>query len=92
MLRQRHAKIIEAARVPSFLLIPFMVEGTDNVALIQRRAAKPMLPFTDTVAIEPEQPFTPVQIVGLWNRARDHDPVHAWFREVLATIVPELEP
>lgn len=90
MLRQRHAKIAEAARVSSFLLIPFMIAGTDNVALIQRRVAEPMLKFTETFAIEPTQPFAPIQLVALWNRARENDPVHAWFRTLLSALSPEL--
>lgn len=86
MLRQKHATIDEAARVPSFLLIPFMVDETDNVALLQRRVVDRIMPLTQTAAVSPLQPFPKVRIVALWNRARDHEPVHAWFRSILCNI------
>lgn len=92
MLRQRHPNILEAARVSSFLLIPFLIAGTDNVSLIQRRVAEPMLKFTDTVAIEPVKPFAPIQLLGIWNRARELDPVHKWFRAVLASVSADIVP
>ena len=91
MLRQRRARIVEAARVSSFLLIPFMIADTDNVALIQRRAVAPLLALTDTVAVTPTEPFPPLHLVGLWNRAREHDPMQAWFRNLLSEMAPELD-
>lgn len=86
VLRQGHRTIAEAARVPSFLLIPFLIEGTDNVALLQRRVAERLTSMTDTTLISAGSLLGKVTMVALWNRARQHDPVHTWFREQLASI------
>lgn len=86
ILRQRGNLPFDAVRVPNFLLIPFLVEGTDNIALIQRRLAERMLPAANIRIVEPPFEFPTLRIVMAWNRARQHDPAHMWFRELLIDI------
>ncbi len=84
VLRQRNPHIIEAARVPSFMLVPFLIEGTDNVALIQRRLAERLALLTETTVIVPQEAFPKIHVMAAWNRSREHDPAHIWLRTLLS--------
>lgn len=90
LLRQRQANLSEVARVPNFLLMPFLIERTDNVALLQRRLAEWALPRTETAVIEPMEAFPRLQVMAVWNRSRENDPAHAWFRQLLLTVPAEI--
>lgn len=90
LMKRAYANHFEAVRVPNFLSIPFMIEGTENVALIQRRIAERLLPVTQ-VRIE-ELPFDvpPLRVIALWSAAKEGDPAHRWFRQVLSAAGSEL--
>lgn len=90
VLRQRHENLEEAVRVPSFLLIPFMVDRTDNVALLQRLLAEQLSSLTNTAVVDPAPPFPKLQVLAVWNRSRENDPAHMWFRQALAELPVEL--
>lgn len=91
VLRQRRTVITEAARVSSYMLIPFMIGGSDNVALVQRRLAERLLPvMANTVTIPPSEVLPKLRVMASWSRSREHDPAHSWFRGVLSEIPLEL--
>lgn len=80
-----------AVHVTNFLSIPFMVENTQNIALVQRRLAERLLPAA-AVRIE-ELPFyaPPMRMIALWSNAKKNDPVHSWFRKVLSEVAAEIQ-
>lgn len=91
VLRQRTPQVVEAARVPSFMLVPFLIEETENVALLQRRLAERLAPITSTEVVPPPKPFPKVRVMASWSRSREHDPVHRWFRDLLSTLTGEMD-
>jgi LysR family transcriptional regulator, nod-box dependent transcriptional activator len=72
------------AVVESFLALPYLVAGTDRIALVQAHLAGPI---TATGALRVlECPFEPVPLVEAlwWHPVHDGDPEHAWLRGVFA--------
>jgi LysR family nod box-dependent transcriptional activator len=72
--------------VESFLLAPFLLQGTDLVTLVPARA-QAFLRRTGAIRIlEPPVEF-PVLVEMLWWHPRaTADPAHAWLRERIATV------
>jgi len=66
------------------VLLPFLVEGTPNVALIQRSLAVRLAGSASVRLVSPTRPLPQVRIHLYWNKARTRDPGHRWFREQLA--------
>ena len=79
------ARRIEVS-VESFLLAPFLLQGTDLVTLVPARA-EAFLRRTGAIRIlEPPVEF-PVLVEMLWWHPRaTADPAHAWLRERIATV------
>ncbi|WP_059013561.1 LysR family transcriptional regulator [Streptomyces specialis] len=79
----------------SFLAVPSLVTGTNNLALLQRR-------LVSTVGLPPgvkavEFPFeSPVMRLALWwHPSRESDPAHRWLRDQFlraASYLPDLDP
>ncbi|WP_431235999.1 LysR family transcriptional regulator (plasmid) [Mycolicibacterium psychrotolerans] len=78
------------ATTPHFLALPFLVEGTDRIALVQRRHAQRLCAAAEVriVPISPSMPrFTEA---AWWHPIHDADPGHRWLRTVLADASVEL--
>jgi DNA-binding transcriptional LysR family regulator len=76
--------------VESFLLNPFLIEGTRLVSLVLERAAKRLL---GTVSIKLlESPFTVPDIheAMYWHPRHTTDPGHEWLREKLSNVARQL--
>ncbi len=73
-----------ACSLPSFLLTPSVVAGSDLIAMIPTRLAAL---HADTVE-QFEPPFTSPQfsVDLLWHPRRQKDPAHVWFRSLVAQI------
>lgn len=68
-----------AVSLPSFLLAPALVAGTDYICLLPRRLARI---FSDVVDIaEPPFPSPVFELNLVWHPRRQHDPAHVWLRE-----------
>jgi LysR family nod box-dependent transcriptional activator len=90
---------LERSRVPrrieftveSFLLAPFLLEGTDLVTVVPERAVPHL---RRTAAIRVLDP--PVGLPGIterlwWHPRHTADPAHAWIRAQIAEIAAELD-
>jgi len=71
----------ELLRVNSFMLLPFLVENSDALAIIQRRLAIRLAAATRIKILQPPVPLPSVKLRAYWSRARTRDPMHRWFRE-----------
>ncbi|GGM94814.1 LysR family transcriptional regulator [Lentzea pudingi] len=69
--------------VESFLAIPFLVAGTDRVALMQRRLAVRIAEQSGLRVLECPFDAVPLAEALWWHPMYTHDPEHAWMREVL---------
>ncbi|HLS49291.1 MAG TPA: LysR family transcriptional regulator [Actinomycetaceae bacterium] len=77
--------------VESFLLLPLFVAHTERLAIVQRMLV-PLVTQMAEVAVH-ELPFTPTPLISAlwWHPIHDHDPEHAWLREVFQRAGRELQ-
>jgi DNA-binding transcriptional LysR family regulator len=73
-------------RVPSFLVIPYLVQGTGSIALLQRRLAERLSGSTSIRIMSPPLSFPRLEIGMWWSPAREHDPSHMWLRRLISQI------
>lgn len=68
--------------------LPYIVAGTDLVALVPSRLAARLCSVTGTVAVE--APIGRVELIEAlcWHPSRSADPAHAWVRERLTAADP----
>lgn len=83
VLRLRNVPIGNVVRVTSFLLMPFLVEDSPNIAFVQRRLAERMARATRTKIILPPFRFPELGIMMAWSASNERDPLHSWFRELM---------
>jgi len=94
-LPDRHLARLGIARridvsVESFLLAPFLLQGTDLVTLVPKRAEAYLRRTGDIRILEP-----PIEIPGLvemlwWHPRADADPAHAWLRSRIERVAETL--
>ncbi len=76
--------------VENFLTIPFFVEGTERVAMLQRRLAHRLTGLADVRAVE--LPFDALPLVEAfwWHPVHTSDPAHQWLRGMLHDVAKGL--
>ena len=90
LARSRLARRIEFT-VESFLLAPFLLEGTDLVTIVPERAS-PYLRRTAAVRfLEPPVELPPITQTLWWHERHTADPAHAWVRARIAEIADSLD-
>jgi len=78
------------AVLENLLLAPYVLQGTDLVAIVPARAA-PYLSRTADVRFVPAPFDLPILVESLWWHPRnDRDPVHIWLREQLAEVARDV--
>jgi LysR family nod box-dependent transcriptional activator len=75
--------------VESFLLAPFLLQGTDLVTLVPERAGEHLRRTADVRFLEPPVAVPPFTETLWWHPRRTADPAHAWIRERVAEIAAE---
>ena len=81
-----------AATAGGFVPMPFMLAGTDLVAVLPERLARRVAAAADIRLLEPEMELQPLRQSAFWHSRRDRDPGHVWLREQLITMVAEEYP
>jgi LysR family nod box-dependent transcriptional activator len=90
---------LERSRVPrrieftveSFLLAPFLLEGTDLVTVVPERAVPHLRRTADIRVLEPPVPLPAITEMLWWHPRHTADPAHAWIRARVAEIAAELD-
>src|SRR5215471_2839302 len=77
--------------VESFLLAPFLLQGTDLVTLVPERAASHLRRTAAVRFLEPLLPLPSITEMLWWNPCHTVDPAHAWLRARIAEIATELD-
>jgi LysR family nod box-dependent transcriptional activator len=72
--------------VGSFAMLPFLLNGTNLVALVQERLARRLSAAANIKLLEPPVPIPPLVIKMFWTRFNDADPAHTWLRNTLAQV------
>jgi DNA-binding transcriptional LysR family regulator len=78
-----------AITTAGWLTLPFLVAGTDMVAVVPERLARRLSQAAGVAIAEP--PFGTIELVqaAWWHPLRATDPAHAWLRTILAEILLE---
>ncbi|MGB8681789.1 MAG: LysR family transcriptional regulator [Candidatus Binatus sp.] len=77
----------DQVRVPQFTLLPFLVQRSDAVALIQRHVAERFRRILNLQIIELPVRFPRVEVRAYWGPIHDHDQAHTWLRAQMQEIV-----
>ncbi|MGM4916262.1 LysR family transcriptional regulator [Tardiphaga sp. 813_E8_N1_3] len=76
--------------VESFLLNPFLIEGTRLVSLILERAAKRLLGTVNIKLLESPIAVPDIHEAMYWHPRHTTDPGHKWLRDRLLSVAQEL--
>jgi DNA-binding transcriptional LysR family regulator len=76
--------------VPSFSLLPLMVEQTDAIALVQRRIAERFAATGNIALHDPPVPIPPLDVCMYWSAAHDSDPANGWLRNAVLAVAQAL--
>ncbi|MGW0583743.1 LysR family transcriptional regulator [Streptomyces sp. NPDC002920] len=71
---------------PGFSVLPFLVSGTDLVALVPERLARRYEGFARCAVVEPPFPDVPLVEAMYWHHNRHADPAHRWLRETVRRV------
>ena len=77
--------------VESFLLAPFLLQGTDLVTLVPERAASHLRRTAAVRFLEPPLELPSITEMLWWSTRHTVDPAHAWLRARIAEIAAELD-
>lgn len=81
----------DVIKVPTFSLLPLIVEQTDAIALVQQRVASRFAQTADIEVYAPPMRIAPLKVCMYWSPAHEQDRVHEWFRRNLESIATELD-
>lgn len=82
------------AVVESFVALPWFVEGTERLAMVQTSLAKPYLRKESgaaVVALKPPFEATPITDALWWHPVHEQDPEHRWMRGLLKEAAGNLD-
>ena len=74
------------------MTMPFMLAGTDLVAMLPERIARRVAAAADIRLLEPQMPLEPLEQSAYWHSRRDRDPGHVWLREELLAVAAAEDP
>jgi len=78
--------------VDSFVLLPLLLQGTPQVALIQERLGRKLAALADVRLVEPLFDTPPLAEAMYWHSRNTCDPAHRWLRTMLRKVAAELTP
>jgi DNA-binding transcriptional LysR family regulator len=70
-------------RVDSYQAVPFLVAGTDRIALVQERLARFYAERLGLRMLEPPAPLDPLVSRLWWHERHTDEPGHEWFRRIV---------
>ncbi|MFI0539726.1 DNA-binding transcriptional LysR family regulator [Streptomyces canus] len=71
---------------PGFSVLPFLVSGTDLVALVPERLARRYEGFARCAVVPTPFPDVPLVEAMYWHHNRHSDPAHRWLRETVRRV------
>ncbi|MDX2090442.1 MAG: LysR substrate-binding domain-containing protein [Kofleriaceae bacterium] len=79
-----------ALAVPHFLVVPYVIAGTDLVATLPTRIANLVADALDLVRLPPPIEIPAFQIAAAWHERNQADPPHRWLREQIFAVAGEI--
>lgn len=77
--------------VQSFLLAPFLLQGTDLVTLVLERAVPLLRRIADVRLLEPPLALPPITQTLWWSPSRTTDPALSWIRARIGEVATTLD-
>lgn len=77
--------------VESFLLAPFLIQGTSMISLVLERATKRLSGLEEISIRELPYQLRPLEEMMYWHPRNTTDPAHRWLRERLLTVAQKLD-
>ncbi len=74
----------------SFVLLPLLLQGTPQVALIQERLGRKLAGIADLRLVEPLFETPPLAEAMYWHSRNTSDPAHRWLRTMLRDVAAQL--
>jgi DNA-binding transcriptional LysR family regulator len=71
---------------PGFNVLPFLVSGTDLVAVVPERLARRYEGFARCAVVPTPFPDVPLVEAMYWHHNRHADPAHRWLRETVREV------
>ncbi|PPG27693.1 LysR family transcriptional regulator [Pseudoclavibacter sp. RFBB5] len=90
-IRELGIEPIVAAVVEGFHVLPHFVEGTNRLALMQKRLTDILIPNDEFRVLEPPFDATPISAALWWHPTHSSDPEHAWMRRLFAQAGAEMQ-
>jgi DNA-binding transcriptional LysR family regulator len=81
-----HVSLVDQIRTPQFLTIPFIVECSDAIAVVQRHLAERLQKLLAIQILDVPAPMESKRVMACWHDIHENDPAHRWFRGLLADI------
>jgi LysR family nod box-dependent transcriptional activator len=78
--------------VDSFVLLPLLLQGTPQVALILERLGRKLATVADIRLVEPLFDTPPLAEAMYWHSRNTSDPAHRWLRTMLRSVADHLSP
>ncbi|MEF2978717.1 LysR family transcriptional regulator [Subtercola sp. YIM 133946] len=75
---------------PSFLALPFLLAGTNRVALVQQSLGLKLATTGLVRLLESPIPLVEIQEAMWWHQVHDLNPEHMWFRSVVGAAAQRL--
>lgn len=75
----------------SFLILPFLVIGTQFVSLVHERLVRQVADWARLKVLEPPVPLRPISEALFWNPRHTADRAHRWLRDQIADQAAELD-
>ncbi len=74
----------------SFVLLPLLLQGTPQVAMIQERLGRKLAEVADLRLVEPLFETPPLAEAMYWHSRNSSDPAHRWLRSMLREVAAQL--
>jgi len=79
-----------ALAVPHFLVVPYIVAGSDLVATLPNRVAGLFIETLGLATMPPPIQIPKFQLVAAWHERNHHDAPHRWLREQILAVANEI--
>ena len=79
-----------ALAVPHFLVVPYIIAGTDLVATLPNRVAALFAEMLGLATMPPPIQIPKFQIAAAWHERNHHDAPHRWLREQVLAVANEI--
>lgn len=76
-------------QVSQFTLLPMMVANSNAVAMVQRHVAERFASILPISIHELPIPFPQLEVCAFWSSFHQNDPMHAWLRTQMTSIIAE---